>query len=114
MVGRSKISNKINERNFGTFHKLPEELQQSLILFGKENASRLQKSFDDALEAQQEAHCQKEEIALHKKLEQMQGDYITVIYFYVQYHLSRCWRTLDDEDNNYKKLCSEGKILKGI
>jgi hypothetical protein len=66
LVRRSKKFNKIKERNFGSFHKLPEVLQRSLILFGKENASRLQKSFDDALEAQQEAHCQKEEIALQK------------------------------------------------
>jgi hypothetical protein len=61
-------SNKIKERNFGNFHKFLEELQQSLILFGKENASRLQKSLDNALEAQQEAHCQKEEIAYKKKI----------------------------------------------
>ncbi len=67
LVRRSKKSNKIKERNFGSFHKLPEELQRLLILFGKENASRLQKSFDDALEAQQEACHQKEEIALQKK-----------------------------------------------
>jgi hypothetical protein len=38
LVGHSKKSNKIKERNFGSFQKLPEELQRSLILFGKENA----------------------------------------------------------------------------
>ncbi len=65
-VRRSMTSNKIKERNFGSFHKSPEELQRSLILFGKKNASRLQKSFDDALEAQQEALCQKEEITMEK------------------------------------------------
>ncbi len=48
-----------------------------------------------------------------KKMDQMQGDYITVIYFYKQYHSPRCWRTLDDADNNYKKMGSEGKRLKG-
>ena len=66
MVGHSKKSNKIKERNFGSFHKFLEELQWSLILFGKENASRLRKIFDNALEAQQEARPQKEEIALQK------------------------------------------------
>jgi hypothetical protein len=66
LVRRSNKLNKIKERNFGSFHKLLEELQRSLILFGKENASRLQKSFDNALEAQQEACYKKEEIALQK------------------------------------------------
>ena len=52
LVKRSSKSDSVKERVLGSFHKLPEELQSSLILFGKENASSLRKSFDDALSAQ--------------------------------------------------------------
>jgi hypothetical protein len=44
----------------------------------------------------------------------MQGDYIIAIYFYEQYHSPRCWWTIEDADNNYKKMGSGEKRLKGI
>jgi hypothetical protein len=114
LVKRSNTSNNMKERVFGSFHKLPEELKRALILFGKENASSSRKSFDDELAAQREARRQKEVIALQKKLDKMQGDYINAIYFYEQYHSPRCWQAIEDADNNYKKLGSKGKRLKGI
>ena len=82
----SSKSDSVKERVWGSFHKLPEELQRLLILLGKENASSLRKSFDDALSAQCEACRQKEWKALQNKLDQTQGDYIIAIYFYEQYH----------------------------
>jgi len=109
LVRGSNKSEDVNDRVFGTFHQLPEELRRSLILFGKENASKSRKRFDEALASQREASRQKEEIALQKKLDQTQGDYIVAIYFYEQYHSSRCWLTIMKADENYKKLGSEGK-----
>jgi hypothetical protein len=100
LVRRSKKSNKINERIFGSFHILPEELQWSLILFGDENASRLQKSFADALEAQQEACHQKEEIALQKK--RIKHKEITYLPFLFTSNITHLGVGLDDADNNYK------------
>ena len=50
----SNKSEDVNDRLFGTFHQLPEELRRSLILFGKENASKSRKRFDEALASQQE------------------------------------------------------------
>jgi hypothetical protein len=41
----------MKESVFGSFHKLPEELKRSLILFRKENASSSRKSFGDVLAA---------------------------------------------------------------
>ena len=63
LVRGSNKSEDVNDRVFGTFHQLPEELRRSLILFGKENASKSRKKFDEALASQQEARRQKEEIA---------------------------------------------------
>ncbi len=40
LVRHSNKSEDIHNRVFGTFHQLPEELRRSLILFGKENASK--------------------------------------------------------------------------
>ncbi len=114
LVRRSNKSEDMNDRVFGTFHQLPEEWWRSLILFGKENASKSRKKFNEALAEQQEASRQKKEIALQKKLAQTQGDYIVAIYFYEQYHLSRCWLTIIKADENYKKLGSERKRLKAI
>ncbi len=110
---RLNKSEDMNDRVFGTFHQLPEaeELRRLLILFGKGNASKSRKKFDEALAAQQEASRQKEEIALQKKWDQTQGDYIVAIYFYEQYHSSWCWLTIIKADENYKKLGSEGKQL---
>jgi hypothetical protein len=55
LVRRSNKSEDMNDRVFGTFHQLPEELQRLLILFGKENASKSRMKFDEALAAQREA-----------------------------------------------------------
>jgi hypothetical protein len=99
---------------FGDFPTVTYRVAEIAHLFGKENASKSRKKFDEALAAQQEARHQKEEIALQKKLDQRQGDYTVAIYFYEQYHLSRCWLTIIKADENYKKLGSEGKQLKAI
>jgi hypothetical protein len=68
LVKHSNTSDNMKERVFGSFHKFPEELKRSLILFGKKNASSSRKSFDDVLAAQRDACHQKEEIALQKKM----------------------------------------------
>jgi hypothetical protein len=52
LVRCSNKSEDMNDRVFGTFLQLPEELWRSLILFGKENASKSRKKFDEALAAQ--------------------------------------------------------------
>ncbi len=54
---------------FGPTTTIHKELRWSLILFGNENTSKLEKKFDEAVAAQQEASRRKEEIALQKKLD---------------------------------------------
>jgi hypothetical protein len=44
LVRRLNKSEDMNDRVFGTFHQLPEEMRRLLILFGKENASELKKN----------------------------------------------------------------------
>ena len=52
LVKGSTKSEDMNDRVFGIFHQLPEELKRLLILFGKENASKPRKRFDEALASQ--------------------------------------------------------------
>ena len=66
VMGRHS-SNQQSERNWGAFHLLPHELQQSMICFGKQQASIERKWFDNASKAQKEVRSKKEEIALQKK-----------------------------------------------
>ena len=54
------------ERVFGTFHSLPAELQETIIIAAKRGASKIKKSHDVALAAQKAARLKKEEIA-HKE-----------------------------------------------
>jgi hypothetical protein len=51
LVRRSNKSEDMNDRVFGTLHQLPEVLRRLLILFGKVNASKSRKKFDEALVA---------------------------------------------------------------
>ncbi len=48
LVRRSNKSEDMNDRVFGTFHQLFEELRRLLILFGKENASISSKKLNEA------------------------------------------------------------------
>ncbi len=52
LVRHLNKSEDMNDGVFGIFHQLPEELWRLLILFGKENASKSRKKFDEALAAQ--------------------------------------------------------------
>mmetsp|Transcript_2794 Transcript_2794/g.6052 ORF Transcript_2794/g.6052 Transcript_2794/m.6052 type:complete len:128 (-) Transcript_2794:57-440(-) len=80
--------NKPAEQNWGAFHLLPN-IATIRICCGKEQASEEWKRFDNALKAQREARCKKEEIALKKRLDAMQEEYIVAIYFHEQYN-SQC------------------------
>jgi histone acetyltransferase (RNA polymerase elongator complex component) len=92
LVGREKES---IGKTLGTFHSLPPELRKSLIRCARENAKKMKKWYDDALEQQRAARQRKEEIAMEHKLDKAKEDYINAIYFYEQYHSKRCWLTVE-------------------
>ena len=66
----------------GVFHRLPSELQQSLIEAGRPHKGKMRKYFDESLAAQGEARRRKEEIALEKKLDKVYEDYIVALYLH--------------------------------
>ena len=101
-------------KEIGEFHKLPQELQKSIIQAGKESAGSWRKKFDEALFRQKEASRRKEQIKLEKKLTDAQEDYIVAIYFWEQYHSPRCWKTVEIAKMHFKKLNSETARLVAV
>ena len=86
VTGRGKAG-KLTEWVLGTFHILPKELQQSLVAFEKSHAPAALRQFDSALKEQDDARRRKEEIALERKLNEAQSEFIVAIYFHEQFHL---------------------------
>ena len=78
------------EHVFGTFHSLPAEMQETIIVAAKYGASKIKKSHDVSLAAQKAAHLKKAEIAHKKKIDITQEEYIVALEFWEQYHSPCC------------------------
>ena len=115
ITGKQSKSGPIKKADLiGSFHRLPRELQESLIRFAREIAIKARKAFDDALEKQGEAARRKEEIKLERQLEAAQSEFIVAIYFHEQYNSPHCWRTVDEATAQYNKLTSKAKKLDAV
>jgi hypothetical protein len=81
-IGQTNTSGSIRliDNLDGDFHQLLEELQHSLILFWKENASNPRKSLTMCWQHSERFVAKKEEITLQKKLDQVKK--ITSLQFY--------------------------------
>ena len=95
------------EHVFGTFHSLPAELQETIIVSAKRGASKIKKSHGVALAAQKEARLKNEEIAHMKKTDITQEEYIVSMKFWEQYHSPCCWTTAIMTISVYNLLKSE-------
>ena len=95
LVSGKQSKSRPIERIMGSYHTLPRELKDSLIQTGRKNARKNRKAFDEALNRQHEKRQEKEEIKTRKQLENTEEEYIVAIYFYEQYHLPRCWNTVE-------------------
>lgn len=113
VTGKSAKSKTI-EYILGTFHTWPEELQQSIVQAGKEQAPQMRQRFNEALAAQEEARRLKEEIRLRHRLDATREEYIVAIYFWEQYHSPRCWRTAAEARDQFGQLKSKAKKLKAV
>ena len=102
------------ENVFGTFHSLPAELQETIIASAKRGASKIKKSHDVALAAQNAARLKKEEIAHKKKIDITQEEYIVAMEFWEQYHSPCCWTTASMAMSVYNQLKSETARLNAV
>ena len=111
--GRGSSGKSIN-RDLGTYNNLYKEHKSSIIQAALENANATQKRFDSALARQAEGRRKKEEIAMQKKLDAAQEDYIVGLYFCEMYSSPCCWRTVEDARTELSKLTSETAKLQSV
>ena len=111
LVGREKES---IGKTLGTFHNIPPELRKSLIQCARENAKKMKKWYDDALERQRAARQRKEEIVMEHKLDKAKEDYINAIYFYKQYHSKRCWLTVEQARLEWREIKTKTDKLRAV
>jgi hypothetical protein len=101
-------------RNLGTYHNLCNKLKSSIIQAAQENANATRKRFDSALVRQAEGRRRKEEIAMQKKIDAAQEDYIVGLYFYEMYTSPHCWKTVRAAITEFGLLGSEAAKLRAV
>ena len=88
MVTGRKVKNKPDAPSavLGLFHQLPDELTDSLIVTGRQNAIATQRDFTKRLRKQEEKSEQKEILAKEKKLKSSILDFMNASYLHQQYN----------------------------
>lgn len=107
-----KRGNRV-ERNLGTFHTLPKELQHSLIEASKKYSLRMKTHHDVALRKQKAERLEREEIAAKLSKEKQHEKYLKAVQL-----LNKCrqfgWKSVGDAWGTYKKLPSEPARKKAV
>ena len=114
LIGRPKDTQTSHDMAMGSFHKLHEELRESLIAVCRENIRRTQSFYVDAIERQKASARRKEEIMMEKKLDEAQEDFIVALYFHEQYNSPRCWRTVEVAQQEYSRIGSQTAKLRAV
>ena len=106
MTGRkSKVDLLTPE--LGTFHKLQEKLQNSLLVFFKQRASRTRSKFNEQLHLHQAKRAETKKAANDLKDKNAEETHVPALYFHQQYHSPRCARTVKQALNAYEKLTTK-------
>ena len=111
--GRKRKKEK-KTRGVGGFHKLVPELQYTAMLTSKEERKNNKKQFQAYLKCQFDKRRIKEEVAMQKKLDMAQEDYMEAVLLYDQYHSERCWLTGRVAREVYSQLKSESARLAAV
>ena len=88
----------------GIFHRLPEELTNSLIVTGQRHGKATRRDFNRRLRLQEEKSEQKEKLAREKKLKASKDDFMNESYLHQQYNSSRCSMTAPQAFWGFDKL----------
>ena len=89
-------------------------MQYTAILTAKEKRNSNRKEFQAHLKKQFDKRRIKEEMAMQKKLELAQEDYMEAVILYEQYHSDRCWLTGKVAREVYGQLNSESARLSAV
>ncbi len=95
MVTGWKGANKSEAPNavIGLFHRLPEELMDSLIVTDRRHADATWRDFNKRLRKQEEKSAQKEKLAKEKKLLASMDNFMNASYLHQQYNSPCCSMT---------------------
>ena len=107
MVTGRKVKNKPDAPSavLGLFHQLPDELTDSLIVTGRQNAIATQRDFTKRLRKQEEKSEQKEILAKEKKLKSSILDFMNASYLlHQQYNLPCCSMTAGQAFREFDKI----------
>ena len=88
----------------GIFHRLPEELTDSLIITGRRHSKATRRDFNRRLRLQEEKSEQKEKLAKEKKLKASREDFMNASYFHQQYNSPCCSMTAPQAFREFDKL----------
>ncbi len=86
---------------------LPEKLQDSLLAVAKMNGRKSRKQFTASLHKQRAACAEKAANAIAMKLKSTEKDLIKISYLYQKYFSPRCWKTVCQALDEFKKLISK-------
>ena len=100
--GKEQDSNAM----IGEFHRLPEELTDSLIVTGRRHGKATRQDFNRRLRLQEEKSEQKEKLAKEKKLKASMEDFMNASYLHQQYNSPRCSMTAAQAFREFEKLTS--------
>ena len=98
----------------GTFHKLQEKLQNLLLAFCKQRASRARSNFKEQLHLQQAKCAEMKKAANDLKEKNAEETHVPALYFNQQYHSPRCARTVQQALNAYEKLTTKKDKFKFV
>ncbi len=85
---------------------MPEKLQDSLLAIAKDNENISRTQFASSLHRQREARAEKAENAIAMKLQSTKKDLINILYLHQKYFSPRCWKTVHQALDEFKKLMS--------
>ena len=111
---KSKKSEEETTRGIGGFHLLSEPLQDSLIAVAKKHRKRDRETFSALCRKQRAAAAEKAKVAYEKKVAKAGEAFIGASYLWQQYHSPRCWKTVEQARDEFKKLKTKKDKLKFV
>ena len=103
VTGRKRKGKREDNPVIGLFHRLPEELTDSLIVTVR-HAKATQRDFNRKLRMQEEKFEQKEKLAKEKKLKASKQDFMNASYLHRQYTSPCCSRTVAKAMREFDQL----------
>ena len=117
-IGQARTNGDFHRGNLhktaGVFHTLDPRLREALIAFCRKNARKMKQLCKDALEVQQAAAREKEELLMATKISAAEDNYVNALYYLAQYNSACCWMRIGDARREYPKLSSDTAKLRAV